>query len=342
MLLENNVTMNQYPKVLKVQSFMEAGIVSYEDNNDGVYLLKKETLDNMMSSIEGRPVVLGHQPVDLNNLEDVAVGYVTKGWFNSQTGKYDCEVLIKDSNIYNSIARGDNKVSSAYVSNDIRGGGLYNGQAFDHEICGGTFTHLAIVQNPRYQDAKILLNSIEETKMGKLFNFLNEEKKKVDKSDGLFVEIDGEEVLLTTLVSCYQKSKEVKENSCSKSNGEDMEIEDKEEDKKEDKEEEKKEEDKEKENSCKENEKEEEDKEEEKKEEDKKEEKENSLDNSVKEYINEAIKEALNAFNNSLAETNNKQALELKNARNNTKPQQSNVLSRFERIELSKNKYSIL
>ena len=199
--VNNEVTMNDYPKLLTVQSFMVAGLVSYEDTGDGVFLLRKETLDKMMPTIEGRPVVIGHQPITLKNLEDKAVGYVTKGWFNTETGQFDCEILIKDSDVYDDIKNGNNKVSSAYQVTDLGDGGKYLGQDYEAEILDGTFTHLAIVDNPRYPDAKILINSLNgEQEMG-LFNKNNDEKLEITTSDT--IEFNGNEYSIGELVNSY-------------------------------------------------------------------------------------------------------------------------------------------
>ena len=199
--VSNEVTMNDYPKLLTVQSFMVAGLVSYEDTGDGVFLLRKETLDKMMPTIEGRPVVIGHQPITLKNLEDKAVGYVTKGWFNTETGQFDCEILIKDSDVYDDIKNGNNKVSSAYQVTDLGDGGKYLGQDYEAEILDGTFTHLAIVDNPRYPDAKILINSLNgEQEMG-LFNKNNDEKFEVTASDT--IEYNGNVYPIGELVNSY-------------------------------------------------------------------------------------------------------------------------------------------
>lgn len=199
--VNNEVTMNDYPKLLTVQSFMVGGLVSYEDTGDGVFLLRKETLDKMMPTIEGRPVVIGHQPITLKNLEDKAVGYVTKGWFNTETGQFDCEILIKDSDVYDDIKNGNNKVSSAYQVTDLGEGGKYLGQDYEAEILDGTFTHLAIVDNPRYPDAKILINSLNgEQEMG-LFNKNNDEKLEITTSDT--IEFNGNEYSIGELVNSY-------------------------------------------------------------------------------------------------------------------------------------------
>ena len=199
--VNNEVTMNDYPKLLTVQSFMVGGLVSYEDTGDGVFLLRKETLDKMMPTIEGRPVVIGHQPITLKNLEDKAVGYVTKGWFNTETGQFDCEILIKDSDVYDDIKNGNNKVSSAYQVTDLGEGGKYLGQDYEAEILDGTFTHLAIVDNPRYPDAKILINSLNgEQEMG-LFNKNNDDKLEITASDT--IEFNGNEYSIGELVNSY-------------------------------------------------------------------------------------------------------------------------------------------
>ena len=199
--INNEVTMNDYPKLLTVQSFMVGGLVSYEDTGDGVFLLRKETLDKMMPTIEGRPVVIGHQPITLKNLEDKAVGYVTKGWFNTETGQFDCEILVKDSDVYEDIKNGNNKVSSAYQVTDLGDGGKYLGQDYEAEILDGTFTHLAIVDNPRYPDAKILINSLNgEQEMG-LFNKNNDDKLEITTSDT--IEFNGNEYSIGELVNSY-------------------------------------------------------------------------------------------------------------------------------------------
>ena len=200
---QNEVVMNEYPKLLTVQSFMVGGLVSYEDTGDGIFLLRKETLDKMMPTIEGRPVVIGHQPITLKNLEEKAVGYVTKGWFNPETGQFDCEILIKDSDVYNDIKNGNNKVSSAYQVTELGKGGKYLGQDYEAEILDGTFTHLAIVDNPRYPDAKILINSLNGEKEMGLFNMKNNNEDKLEVKASDTIEFNGRSYQIGELVNSY-------------------------------------------------------------------------------------------------------------------------------------------
>ena len=336
--VNNEVTMNDYPKLLTVQSFMVAGLVSYEDTGDGVFLLRKETLDKMMPTIEGRPVVIGHQPITLKNLENKAVGYVTKGWFNTETGQFDCEILIKDSDVYDDIKNGNNKVSSAYQVTDLGDGGKYLGQDYEAEILDGTFTHLAIVDNPRYPDAKILINSLNgEQEMG-LFNKNNDEKLEITTSDT--IEFNGNEYSIGELVNSYILHNEDEEEN---------------EDEKRDEEEEKTN----KRNACKRNackrnededDKDNEDEDEEKKNEDS----DNDFVSKVKKIVSAMLekkdedkknedkeKDNEDEEENEEEKKENRNALRLRNSYNS--PRQSNygVSTRAERIKNSNAKYSI-
>lgn len=329
--VNNEVTMNDYPKLLTVQSFMVGGLVSYEDTGDGVFLLRKETLDKMMPTIEGRPVVIGHQPITLKNLEDKAVGYVTKGWFNTETGQFDCEILVKDSDVYEDIKNGNNKVSSAYQVTDLGEGGKYLGQDYEAEILDGTFTHLAIVDNPRYPDAKILINSLNgEQEMG-LFNKNNDEKLEITTSDT--IEFNGNEYSIGELVNSYILHNEDEEEN---------------EDEKKDEEEEKTN----KRNACKRNEdkddKDNEDEDEEKKNEDS----DNDFVSKVKKIVSAMLekkdkenedkeKDNEDEEENEEEKKENRNALRLRNSYNSPRQSSYGVSTRAERIKNSNAKYSI-
>ena len=84
---------NDYPVMKKIVSFLSAGLVDYSDVDDGKYLLRKEAIEKMLPTLEGRPLVIGHQKIDPEHLDDVAVGYITKGYWNPETGSFDCDVL---------------------------------------------------------------------------------------------------------------------------------------------------------------------------------------------------------------------------------------------------------
>ena len=241
-----------YPQVFDVVNFMCAGVVGYSDVDDGVYLLRKETLEKMLPSIIGRPVVIDHQKITKENIENLAVGYVTGARYNHESGQFDCTILITDKETAEKIKSGDNKVSSAYTVTEFGGGGRYSGIEYDAEILDGTFTHLAIVDNPRYPDGKILINNLTTKNKGvTMFFKLNKQnedetkEQKVNEED--LIEIDGDKVELKDLIDAYKNAckkneeEEKKENKCNE--------EEKEEENKCNEEEEKKDEDKENEDS---------------------------------------------------------------------------------------------
>lgn len=329
--VNNEVTMNDYPKLLTVQSFMVAGLVSYEDTGDGVFLLRKETLDKMMPTIEGRPVVIGHQPITLKNLEDKAVGYVTKGWFNTETGQFDCEILVKDSDVYEDIKNGNNKVSSAYQVTDLGDGGKYLGQDYEAEILDGTFTHLAIVDNPRYPDAKILINSLNGEQEMRLFNKNNDDKLEITASDT--IEFNGNEYSIGELVNSYILHNEDEEEN---------------EDEKRDEEEEKTN----KRNACKRNE--DEDDKDNEDEEKKNEDSDDDFVSKVKKIVSAMLekkgedkknedkeKDNEDEEENEEEKKENRNALRLRNSYNSPRQSSYGVSTRAERIKNSNAKYSI-
>ena len=200
-----------YPQVFDVVNFMCAGVVGYSDVDDGVYLLRKETLEKMLPSIIGRPVVIDHQKITKENIENLAVGYVTGARYNHESGQFDCTILITDKETAEKIKSGDNKVSSAYTVTEFGGGGRYSGIEYDAEILDGTFTHLAIVDNPRYPDGKILINNLTTKNKGVTMFFKlnkqNEEETKEQKvNEEDLIEIDGDKVELKDLIDAYKNA----------------------------------------------------------------------------------------------------------------------------------------
>ena len=195
-----------YPQVFDVVNFMCAGVVGYSDVDDGTYLLRKETLEKMLPSIIGRPVVIDHQKITKENIENLAVGYVTGARYNHESGQFDCTILITDKETAEKIKNGDNKVSSAYTVTEFGGGGRYSGIEYDAEILDGTFTHLAIVDNPRYPDGKILINNLKINKGDAMFFKLNKQNEEETKEflDNLWKALEPR---LTRYWNYYKKVK---------------------------------------------------------------------------------------------------------------------------------------
>lgn len=238
----------------KIVNFLTAGLVDYSDVDDGKYLLRKEAIDRMLPTLEGRPLVIGHQKIDPNHIDDVAVGYITKGYWNPETGSFDCDVLVKDPEILNPSK---NAVSCAYVATEFGEGGRYSGIDYDAEILNGEFTHIALVDNPRYNDAKILVNGLKKganMMIKRFFSNADDEKKAEDKKENEeetkelspedVVTVGDKDVTIKELVDCYV-------NACKNEDKDEKDNEDKEEEKEAEDEEKKENEDEEKkDNEC--------------------------------------------------------------------------------------------
>lgn len=145
--------------------FLEAGIINYEDIGFGLTLLKKVTIDKFINSIEGSPLIILHKDVDRSNVKQVSCGYVTKVWFEPSDGWYYCEGWVNDDDAEFLIKEANWSVSCSFeITEKDTTGGIYNDIAYQTEILNGNFRHLAIVDNPRFKDANIVLNSSNKKK----------------------------------------------------------------------------------------------------------------------------------------------------------------------------------
>lgn len=94
------------------------------------------------------------------NANDARVGVVSNVWFNDKDGWYWCDGIIWDKTAQNLITDKGWSVSCSYdvkLADDT--GGSENNIPYNIEFLDGVFTHLAIVNNPRYERANIVFNS---------------------------------------------------------------------------------------------------------------------------------------------------------------------------------------
>lgn len=160
-----------------VSRFIEAGVAHYEEFGD--VLITKETLNNFIETMVGCPVIIKHKDIDDKNADKERVGVVSKVWFNEYDGWYYCEGIIWDKQAIDLIKNQGWNVSCTY---DFETDGLtktHNGKKIDMEFTGGEFLHLALVPNPRYERANIVMNS-----------------KDKDDNDGRWVTIKGTHVFI--------------------------------------------------------------------------------------------------------------------------------------------------
>lgn len=108
----------------------------------------------------GVPVIINHKDITDQNANNERVGVVSNVWFDEKDGWYWCDGIIWDETAQNLIT---NKGWSVSCSYDVKladdAGGTENNIPYDIEFLDGVFTHLAIVDNPRYERANIVFNS---------------------------------------------------------------------------------------------------------------------------------------------------------------------------------------
>lgn len=170
--------------------FIEPGIVAY--NGSGVIKVSKEALDKFINSLVGCPVVIRHHEIDNENVDDLRVGVVSSVFYNPEDGWFYCDGIIWDVEAISKIEQGWS-VSCCYIVKQTTGeSGEWHNIPFDDELIDGFFEHLAIVPNPRYEEATILLNS-KEGRKNMLFKLFNNKKVRNSENEGEEMKKENEE-----------------------------------------------------------------------------------------------------------------------------------------------------
>ena len=152
--------------------FIQAGIAGYP-NQFGNVLITKESLDKFIKTMVGVPVIINHKDLSTENVDDERVGVVSNVWYDDKDGWYWCDGIIWDETAINLIKDKKWSVSCSYnVLKADDEGGTENNIEYDMEFLDGVFTHLAIVNNPRYERANIVVNSKTE-----IVNYKPEQKR---------------------------------------------------------------------------------------------------------------------------------------------------------------------
>lgn len=138
--------------------FLQAGLVKY---SFGVCLLDKETIDRFIYNFVGCPVIINHKDVTNTSAKDDRVGVISRVWFNEQDGWYWGEGVIFEQEALDLIDKGYNVSCQYEITEYSSTGGIHNGNEYDKTILNGKPEHLAIVKNPRYENAMIAVNAMD-------------------------------------------------------------------------------------------------------------------------------------------------------------------------------------
>ena len=108
----------------------------------------------------GVPVIINHKNLSKDNADDERVGVVNSVWYDDKDGWYWCDGIIWNETAQNLVTDKKWSVSCSYdVKTADDRGGSENNIKYEMEFLDGTFTHLALVDNPRYERANIVFNS---------------------------------------------------------------------------------------------------------------------------------------------------------------------------------------
>ena len=143
-----------------VSRFLEPGIAHYKELGD--ILITKETLNKFIHTMVGCPVIIEHEDVTDENADKLRVGVVSRVWFNEMDGYFYCEGILTDPEAIDLVKNQGYNVSCAYsfVSDNTKK--THNGKEIDMEFIDGEFLHLALVKDPRYEGANIVVNKNDD------------------------------------------------------------------------------------------------------------------------------------------------------------------------------------
>ena len=211
---------------VKRAKFLTQGLVSYQDSDAGIALLKNETIHVGLPTFVGCPVILDHKNIDEKNYDKERKGNVIGTTYDSLDGWFYVDFLVDDEVALKKIEEEGYSVSCAYNVLDVAAGGTYQDIPYDGEITKISFTHLALVTMPRYEESRILdempgmlINSKIQAK-----NITKQEGERMFKlfkkaSDGRqeevapFVLVNGKEIALKDLVESYARHNDKKEKN---------------------------------------------------------------------------------------------------------------------------------
>lgn len=172
----------QWPKIY-TKKFLEQGLVDYSDSDYGTLLLSKETIDALIPSFLGKPVIIKHFEVTPDNFLDYSVGNITNIYFNPTDGWYYVDFCITHDEGHKKLDEGWG-VSCFYSANKKFIEGKYHNIPYHGEIVGGAGEHLALVPNPRYEECLEDVSAIAAMNVDKkpaylynATNYLNKRKQ---------------------------------------------------------------------------------------------------------------------------------------------------------------------
>lgn len=194
------------------------GVAEYVNEENGKafrVFINESTIREMGPSFAGCPIYVEHVDGVSGEIDEVrkeADGWVLESFFNTADGKHWVKFIVVSEAGEDAIASGM-RLSNAYHPELTNQGGFWNGVTYQQEVVGGKFEHLAIVDNPRYEESVIMTpeqfkahNDKQNSELKRLANSKQGEKKmpgvlkffekKAVKNDSKGIEIEKLSVTL--------------------------------------------------------------------------------------------------------------------------------------------------
>lgn len=168
-LLDDGIQASEYKF-----TFLDRGIIQYENVN---HFISSETVELIGSKFKGTPVILGeHQIVDATNVNDLAVCFVSDVYL--ENGYATAKIVTNNKAIKELAMQGKAYASCAYEKEAVQQSGIHNSIEYNYVITDGIPNHITISSNqPRYTDAKVVLNNLTDEELNEMGLFRKEDKK---------------------------------------------------------------------------------------------------------------------------------------------------------------------
>ena len=170
-LLDDGIQASEYKF-----TFLDRGIIQYENVN---HFISSETVELIGNKFKGTPVILGeHQIVDASNVNDLAVCFVSDVYL--ENGYATAKIVTNNKAIKELAMQGKAYASCAYEKEAVQQSGIHNSIEYNYVITDGIPNHITISSNqPRYTDAKVVLNNLTDEELNEMGLFRKEEKDEV-------------------------------------------------------------------------------------------------------------------------------------------------------------------
>ena len=211
----------EFPKKVKIRH-LEAGLVHYEYLNDGkgsTILVTRPFMDRIRPSIENKPIINErHKDMTPEQIREIfkkgdADGVIVGGYTNPEDGWDWVDTIVWDQATVENIRNGYS-ASCQYEVTEWLPGGVYHNIPYEREAVAGTYEHIAIVKNGRYEGVRIILMNSKEGGTTMKLAFWRKEKgtdvkNSVDlESEKATLEVDGKDVPLTDAIAAYTAQQE--------------------------------------------------------------------------------------------------------------------------------------